>query len=270
MKKNEENLEVVDVEFTPDISKETLVGANTAIENGESPRQKQLLGERVIIANKEVLEGKEISEDKEALEHKEVSEDKEVLEYKEVLEGKEALKEESVLTQNETLEQQEDNEQSKQRQGNQKEDTLAYQESQTNDERTSRDTSFRSYAKEKISKERIKKRGFLARISRFCLITLVIILAMPMLITGAGVVAGGVVASLGVIVVGLAGVAFTAFLITVQPGLIGWLGAFVSLGLLSGGGLALCLVILLMRGIRYIIRMLRNTETNRDTIAREE
>lgn len=146
------------------------------------------------------------------------------------------------------------------------------QEEQTSepDEIGSRDTSFKSYEREQNSKEKLKKRGFFAKLSRFCLITLGVILAIPLLAAGAMVIVGGLGASLGVIGIGIVSVVFAAFLMTVQPGLIGWLGVFVSVGLLSGGGLALCLVILLIRGMKYIVRILKNKDSEADFAVREE
>lgn len=146
----------------------------------------------------------------------------------------------------------------------------SYRNLEEDSQEPSRDTSFKGYVKEEVSRERIKKRSFIGKMSKFCLRAIGIILSIPILMIGIGIMTGGLVASLGIIATGMVGIVFTAFIMTVQPGIVGWLVAFGALGLLSGGGLTLCMVILSMRGIRRIIRLLRGNKINRGLEEGEE
>ncbi|MEG1636050.1 MAG: hypothetical protein RR324_00915 [Cellulosilyticaceae bacterium] len=232
MKENESNLNVVDVEFISDTNEIIEVESSQGEENNKASREEDLLKE-------EGQENQNIKKD-----------------IKQEINKKDDVAHE-LKTKSRTQESNQEHQQT-------------HEQTNEPDGIDSRDTSFKSYEREANSKEKLKKRGFFAKLSRVCLSTLGIILAMPVLAAGAIVIIGGLGASLGTIGVGIASVVFTAFLMTVQPGLIGWLGVFVSVGLLSGGGLALCLVILLIRGMKYIVRILRNKDTEADFAVREE
>lgn len=125
------------------------------------------------------------------------------------------------------------------------------------DNRTT-DTSFAAYDREKSKVEKEKRHGFFSRVTRFIGKIMRTLITIPVAIVGGGISLGVVVmgyaVGIGAIGAGILGLGVSAFLLTGYPGLIGILGMFIAMGLVAGGGLAICIVILIWRQIKRVIK----------------
>lgn len=129
------------------------------------------------------------------------------------------------------------------------------------------DTSFKTYNKEKENTEKRKRKKWFSRIIKGCkkIILTVITVPVAILIGGMtiGVVGIGFCMSMGAVLAGIAAMGMAAFVITAYSQLMGMFMLFVALGLMSSGGLLLCLMVTLFRGVRNSIRWIKEYKMNR-------
>lgn len=138
---------------------------------------------------------------------------------------------------------------------------LSKEETEESESSEKKDTSFKTYNEEKKIIEKTKRKSWMSRIRRLCLRVVVTIIAIPIIVLGGGMTVGitgmGFFMGIGSILVGIGAMAMAAFTITAYSELMGLLGVFIALGLLSSGGLILCLMIMLTKGLKRLVKMIR-------------